>query len=330
MHTWRSTTASIALTALGALFLDPTGLSASLITIETAPIDDAGNVADTQPQGDFGAVNYPYRLGRTEVTNTQYAAFLNAVAATDPNGLYTPLMGSQPPGGIVRSGTDGHYSYHVKRIIGGTGTEYDNKPVVYVNRYDAMRFVNWLENGQPSGPQDASTTEDGAYTFSGLTTVGERNAGASVVLPNEDEWYKAAYYKGGSLNAGYWHFPTRSDVAPNNNMPTADTGNSANFFDGDFTMGGPGMPDLPYSDSGAYLLSTGAYNTFDMAGNVMEWTETTDGALAITRGGAFDTQPASLSSTFRPQVSPLNENLSVGFRIAFLPKPSTGSLPEGD
>ena len=47
----------------------------------------------------------------------------------------------------------------------------------YVSFYDALRFANWLHNGQPSGPQDSTTTEDGAYTFSGIWTVGERNAG---------------------------------------------------------------------------------------------------------------------------------------------------------
>ena len=43
-----------------------------------------------------------------------------------------------------------------------------------------------------------------------------RNAGATYFIPSENEWYKAAYYKGGSTNAGYWTYPTQSNTAPSN------------------------------------------------------------------------------------------------------------------
>jgi len=33
-----------------------------------------------------------------------------------------------------------------------------------------------------------------------------------MAVASEDEWYKAAYYKGGSTNAGYWYYPTGSDT----------------------------------------------------------------------------------------------------------------------
>ena len=79
--------------------------------------------------------------------------FLNAVAAADPYGLYRTLMGSSSAGGIVRSGVSGSYSYAVKApALSGTYT-YDDKPVVYVSSGDAMRFANWLHNGQPTGPE---------------------------------------------------------------------------------------------------------------------------------------------------------------------------------
>ena len=39
-----------------------------------------------------------------------------------------------------------------------------------------------------------------------------RNAGATYFIPSENEWYKAAYYKGGGTNAGYWTYPTQSNV----------------------------------------------------------------------------------------------------------------------
>jgi formylglycine-generating enzyme required for sulfatase activity len=256
---------------------------AGAITIATVPIGNPGNPADTrfQPPGEpvFGAVNYSFRIGTTEVTNTQYVAFLNSVAASDPYGLYNAEMGSETFGGIVRSGLPGSYSYAVKASAigygpGGTGYAYENKPVVYVGSGDAQRFVNWLHNGQPNGPQDANTTEDGAYTLDGAVTDAAlaavtRNAAARWWLPNINEWYKAAYY---DPIAGLYHtYPTGDDDHPDNNSPSNDTGNSANYFGGNCTTGNC---DFPLTDAGAYTLSGSPYGTFDQHGNVHDWSET--------------------------------------------------------
>ena len=68
------------------------------------PVGNAGNVGDTQVMitdgtSGYGAVAYDYWIGTTEVSNAQYAAFLNAKAASDPLALYNTLMGSntRPP-----------------------------------------------------------------------------------------------------------------------------------------------------------------------------------------------------------------------------------------
>ena len=136
----------------------------------------------------YGSVADVFRVRYEVTTNAQYAEFLNAVAATDTYGLYNTSMGSGY-GGITRSGSSGSYTYSAI-------ADWENMPVNYVSFWDALRFANWLHNGQPTGAQDDSTTEDGAYTL----TPGhreqsrQRNAGARVFLPSEDEWYKAAYY----------------------------------------------------------------------------------------------------------------------------------------
>jgi hypothetical protein len=69
--------------------------------------------------------------------------------------------------------------------------------VDFVSFWNALRFANWLHNGQPRGLQDETTTEDGAYTLTPTGIVNNtitRNPGAVVFLPSENEWYKAAYY----------------------------------------------------------------------------------------------------------------------------------------
>ena len=56
----------------------------------------------------------PFLIASTEVTNSQYVVFLNAVATTDSNALYNTLMGSDPRGGIDRTGSSGSFSYSTR------------------------------------------------------------------------------------------------------------------------------------------------------------------------------------------------------------------------
>jgi formylglycine-generating enzyme required for sulfatase activity len=60
------------------------------VTIDWVTVGLPGNMADEQTG--FGAVDYTYRISKYEVTNAQYVEFLNAVAASDPNGLYNSEM----------------------------------------------------------------------------------------------------------------------------------------------------------------------------------------------------------------------------------------------
>ncbi len=124
---------------------------AAAVEFDWAYVGDAGNAADTSG---YGAVAYDYRIATKEVNLFQYTEFLNAVAKTDLYGLYNTNMGSNTAiAGISQSGSSGSYVYSVV----GSGA----RPVTYVSSYDAMRFTNWLNNGQGTG-----STETGAYTIS--------------------------------------------------------------------------------------------------------------------------------------------------------------------
>ena len=93
--------------------------SAAAVAMDWTPIGDPGNACD--PQGlsfgeliCLGSVGYSYNVGTYEVTNAQYAEFLNAKAAADPLGLYDTAMSSTVVpylGGITRSGSPGSYTY---------------------------------------------------------------------------------------------------------------------------------------------------------------------------------------------------------------------------
>jgi hypothetical protein len=146
------------LAALGGLVLLLAPVSAAAV-IEWVPIGNIGNPADSQPQGPFGSVAYEYAISRFETTNSEYASFLNAKAASDPFGLYSTSMETDSHGGIVRLGTSGNYTYEVK-----AGFEQD--AVNFVTFFDALRFANWIHNGEGSGD-----TETGAYTLLGGTAT---------------------------------------------------------------------------------------------------------------------------------------------------------------
>jgi sulfatase modifying factor 1 len=278
------------------------------VNINWTTVGNPGNAAD--PLTTFGAVGYSYQIDQYEVTNSQYADFLNAKAASDPFGLYSTSMASDPIGGITRSGASGGFTYAVKN---GFAT----KPVVYVDWYDAARFVNWLSNGQGNG-----STETGAYTLLGGTPVPSngdtvtRNAGPTIFLPSRDEWYKAAYYD--PSITGYWKYATRNNSDPIAEFPPGGT-NSANY------SGSPGPSPSTVTDVGAYLNSHSAYNTFDQSGNVGEWGETLfSGSSRWDQGGGWDGQNGNIASTLQAGTLASFERNDLGFRVASaVPEPQT-------
>ncbi|GJQ27727.1 MAG: hypothetical protein HBSAPP02_27590 [Phycisphaerae bacterium] len=297
------------------------GARASIV-IDTVPVGNAGNAGDTRYDvGGYGAVGYAFNMGKFEVTAGQYTAFLNAVAATDTYGLYNTDMGSFPNLGanIQRSGSSGSYTYSV-------AADWANRPVNYVSWGDAARFANWLHNGQPTGAQGLSTTEDGSYFLNGATSNAAlmavtRKPNATWVIPSEDEWYKAAYHKNDGVTGNYWDYPTGTNAVPNNGNPGGDTGNSANFYDGDSTIGGPYWR----TNAGFLGLSDSPYGTFDQGGNVWEWNEANlFGSSRGFRGGSFNANDLYLHASYRNGNNPTVEYYSIGFRVSEVPEP--GSL----
>ncbi len=155
-----------------------------------------------------------------------------------------------------------------------------------------------------------------------------RKLGAMVFLPNENEWYKAAYYKGGGTDAGYWDYPTQSDSIPSNDLVAPDPGNNANFRQDGYTIGSPYW----MTEVGEFENSDSAYGTYDQGGNVWEWNESViTGSIRGLRGSSFRYEYAYLHAGFRnDKSSPMYEGSRVGFRVASkIPEPSTlllGSL----
>jgi len=333
------------------------------ITIDMVYIGDAGNPADqafgTSPA--FGSVAYDYLIGTYEVTNSQYAAFLNAVATTvDTYLLYPPTENPSNPGnaknilhplsrGISQQPVAGGFSYTV-------APDMADKPADFMTWFSAARFANWMANGQPTGLQNAQTTENGAYTLNGIMSGGfslARNAvnpntssATTFWIPSENEWYKAAYYDPTYTNEygyNYWLYATGNNTIPDIATATATGGianpgpNVANYAGG-CTWNGQ-IENLTTVGS---AMCASHYGTFDQAGNVWEWSEgievktagdnSTYNVRGLRQGSSNDPAVGQQGQVYLAASFGNNGALpdayfwNAGFRLAAIPEPSAAWL----
>jgi len=298
---------------VGVLAFVAATLSASAfgVNINYQTIGNAGNAKNSVTNR--GSVATEFRMQKNEVTNTQYAEFLNSQGKSNINGIYNSLMGSDSNnGGISQSGSTGNFTYSVKSNMA-------SRPVNYVHWFSAARFTNWLHNGQLT----SATTETGAYTLanavSGNTKV--RNVGANTYLPNQNEWEKAAYYTGtGSV---YTLYPTNS-----NTLPTASLSNGAN-------VANYNSVSTTLLNAGSYASTASFYGIQDMSGNASEWIEmTVASSSALIMGGGFTSATLGIKSSSDTlggiAKTTTMANSGNGFRVAAapvaVPEPETIAL----
>lgn len=297
-------------------------------------IGNPGNAPDplvalTDETSGYGDVDYSYNIGTHLVTYSQYAEMLNAkdLNGTNPLRLYNAGMANPTLGGITLNPAAPSGSKYV--VMAGR----ENRPAAYVAWNSAIRFANWLNNGQGNG-----NTETGAYTLGPLDSAARplnpsavtRNPGATVFLPSEDEWYKAAYYN--PATESYFRFATGTNTIPNWGPPSGDP-NSANYVPG-------GYPGSLYelsightTDVGAFYNAQSPYGTYDQAGNVDQWNES---AIPFDiylfrglRGGTFNYVWDHMLASYRGNANPNGEYSNVGFRVASIapsapiPEPSS-------
>lgn len=297
-----------------AILLAPYPVSA--ITMNWSYVGDPGNSADTTG---YGAVNYAYYIGTYDVTQGQYVAFLNANDPTGANPL--DLFNS-----VMNNGSEsGDISFNWSAASGSkysVSASQANLPIIGVTWYDTIRFANWMDNGQPIFNTEPTATnnatENGSYTLDGFTPTPSngatitRNSGAVIVLPNENEWYKAAYYD--PATSSYFQYPTSSNIAPNASEPTS-TPNSANYNEAVGSI----------TPVGAYSGTTSPSGAYDMAGDVWQWNERSylNGLFRSMRGGSFEDPSETGQSSGATSDSPPNADFNVGFRLAMVPEPSS-------
>jgi len=292
--------AAAVLTCVSGAQADTFGAGGNEFDIDFVPIS-----GDTNPASGYGIVNNDYRMGTFEISSDQWDKFtaeLGVPVTGDPSGAYD---------------TDPYW----------TGT---NVPTNMVSWYEAAQFVNYL---------NTSTGHQAAYKFTGTQGTGDyaldtwsateadngtnlyRHKDAMYYIPTEDEWVKAAYWNGTSLQT----YATK----PGDTLHQGDgvSGTGWNYYDNGYATDPYGPWDV---GSGSEELN----GTFDMMGNVWEWMESpySDPAYGTgsgrgLRGGSYYRSVSHLASSHRYVIDPNGEYGDVGFRVASeVPEPGTIAL----
>lgn len=200
--------------------------------------------------------------------------------------------------------------YDTIRAVGGSplaagSTLGPSSPVTLVSWTEVAMLCNWLTTG------DFNT---GVYTISGGAVTGIMDHqtavstyGKAYAIPTLDEWYKAAYY---SVTGGtYSVYATGSNTKPGSEKVTGEN---------------IGSGSTVWNVGEGVLEQNG---TYDMGGNVAEFTETATGTNRVTRSAYFSWSNDGESTTAIGGKSETYENGGYGFRIVELaPVPSVRLL----
>ena len=286
--------AAVTLSIQSSAQADTFGTSGNEFTIDFVNIGNTGNAAGTTS---YGAVPYDYRAGVNEISQD---AITKATASGMANVTAGPWSGSQPAANI--------------------------------DWYEAAAFVNFLNTSSgKTAAYDLSWSgtdwsmalwsSEQAWTAGGTNLY--RNKDAFYFLPSENEWYKAAYYKGGGTNAGYWLYPTASSSEPTSVTSGTSAGTAV------YRNNNPDSAPAIVNSAGG--LSP--YGTMGQGGNVWEWNESAlDGTnsssseFRVFRGGNWGSAAGNLRPSSRESDDPLQQGVYLGFRVASVPEPSTYAL----
>ena len=268
-----------------------------------------------------------FEIGIHEVTNTQYAAYLNSALG---QGLVEVLLGEVFKAGDVEVYCETAAASSYSRIT-WDGSVFDvvpgeeSHPVTMVSWYGAAAYTNWR------------STEGGRTPCYDLETWACDAGAGGYRLPREAEWEKAA--RGGERDP-YLVFPWGNTI----------DGSEANFYNsGDpYETGSvPHTTPVGYYDGGqlpAGVDMANGYGLYDMAGNVWEWCNDwyaddyygagpyqdpagpADGDFRVARGGSWNFPAGDLSCAERRRNFADNRFNYYGFRLA----KNAGSVGSGD
>jgi hypothetical protein len=146
-HVLARTRRICALALLACAAISAAAAAPQAVEIEMVAVSDAGNAPDLTG---YGGVAHEFKIAKLEVTISQYAAFLNAVAKNDTYGLYDPAMANPAnlnSAGTNRTGAAGNYTYAPFGPAGSAppgAASAGDRPATYISWVRAARWANWM------------------------------------------------------------------------------------------------------------------------------------------------------------------------------------------
>jgi sulfatase modifying factor 1 len=288
-----------------------------------ATIGAVGNAAygGPGPLSGRGSVNYQYKIGKLEITTSQWLEFTNTFSTQTDAFNFTKLgplyWGATFDPTYIGPGV----RYRLRQGDPNAGM----RPVGGISWRDAARYCNWLHNGKSSSLASLTTGAYDTTTFGGNFNTGYTDAathlpGARFWIPTLDEWMKAAWYdpnRFGNDAGGWWDFTNRNNQNGAPGLPGAGT-----------TSAGLQLPNRGEWTIalGAYAASTSPWGLLDTSGGAVEWTEERIGraerlGMGPCAGSILDFE--SMASGGNPS-DPEFGFPTFGLRIAtIVPSPST-------
>jgi len=229
----------------------------------------------------FSVTLSAFRMSKYEITNAQFAAFLNA-KSIGSNGLYA--AGAYPTQALIFANSSWGLTYSGAQWIPVTG--YETSPVINVTWYGSTEFATYVGGTLPTEAQ-------WEYACRGGTTT---PFSTGNYLTNLQANYNWAYpYNGG----------TNTVTTPLNKTQPVGT-YAPNAF---------GLYDM---HGNVWEWCADWYGTYPTSAQTNP-TGASTGSSRVNRGGGLGNYAQYCRSAYRSYSGPGNGNGGVGFRVVFVP-----------
>ena len=225
-----------------------------------------------------------FRISKYEITNAQFAAFLNA-KSIGSNGLYA--AGAYPSQILIyaSSGTsDWGLHYNGTQWISVAG--YETSPVINVTWYGATEFATYMGGTLPTEAQ-------WEYACRGGTTTPFSTGTCLTNLQANYDW-----------SSPYSTCTNTVTTSPAKTMPV-----------GTFAANGYGLYDM---HGNAWEWCSDWYGNYPTSAQT-DPTGAATGTYRVFRGGGWLYNAQNCRSAFRHYNSPINNYYNIGFRVVFVP-----------
>ncbi|MGB0717172.1 MAG: SUMF1/EgtB/PvdO family nonheme iron enzyme, partial [Phycisphaerae bacterium] len=292
-----------------------------------------------------------FRWATTEVTNSDFARFLNDVEVDGGESPRSRNVARDPDSGTLTILDDGTLLYQTNADNEESRIEYDplaplgirykadvaygNHPVNFVSWYGAVKYCNWLTHVQGmadqivylEGPTAADWRPVTDDPKSLLELFGFRLPmdGGAEEAGEHNEWYKVASARFDEENEytfdaiyGFGRDEIGNEDANflNSGDPFDGSTTPVGFYDGR-TYNGGGDGTIGNGNEFSTAPNINAYGIHDLSGNVSEWMHDRD-PQHVVRGGNLDNAASSdrLKVVSRAFFAPQSVSRAIGFRVA--------------